>query len=142
VNPNDQLVVIGFYRPSETGIEERLVAVPAKTQIEGIPIVLSDDEQFIIAYKAVDDGNGIKRANPIKIYDYKRIQIIAKKNDTGIPDVLIKYSGFYEFPPTRDGQSLYIPNTQSEATRVLRESNQKSTIVEAPLAKSEYAKQD
>lgn len=133
VNAKDQLVVIGIYRPSEAGIEERLVAVPAKTQVEGIPVTLSDDEQFIIAYKAVDDGNGIKRANPIKIYDCKRISFIAKKRDAGTPDVLVEYHGFNEsFPRLREGtRSLYIPDTESEAKRVLRDSNRKSTIVEA-----------
>jgi hypothetical protein len=53
------------------------------------------------------------------------------------------YHRFNEaFPRRGDGtRSLYIPDTEGEANRVMLESNRKSSIVEAPLAKSQFKKQ-
>lgn len=141
VNPESQPVVIGIYRPSINGIEERIIAVPAKTQIHGIPIYLSEDDQFAIAYKADAEGDEIKRATPIKLFGHRRINFITKKRDANTPDVLIEFRGFDEtFGDLRDQNgALYIPIGELDAKRVIRDSNQKSTVVDSPLASSEYS---
>ncbi len=140
VNPNDQSVVIGIYRPTANGIEERLVTVPAKSQIDKIPIPLTDDDQFAIAYRAEAIRDELKRGNPIKIYGHRRINIIRNKIDPTTPDVLIEFRGFNEtFGDLRDqNRALYIPISEGEAKRVVRDANQKSTVGETPLARTEY----
>lgn len=141
VNPVDQAVVIGIYRPTINGIEERIIPVPAKTQIHGIPIYLSDNDQFAIAYKAKAQGDEIIRATPIKLFGHRRINLITKKADATIPDVLIEFRGFNEtYGDLRDqNSSLHIPRIELDAKRIIRESNQKNTVVNSPLASSEYS---
>ncbi len=142
VNPGDQTAVIGIYRPTAKGIEERLVTVPAKSQIDKVPILLTDDDQFAIAYKAEETGGKLKRADPIKIYGHRRINFIRQKKSNDTPDVLIEFRGFDEtFGDLRDqNRALYIPSSESEAVRVLRDANHKTTVVKAPLAKADYSK--
>ena len=141
VNPENQLVVIGIYRPSTNGIEERIIAVPAKTQIHGIPIYLSEDDQFAIAYKADREGDEIKRASPIKLFGHRIINVITEKRDANTPDVLIEFRGFNEtYGDLRDQNNvLYIPKSELDAKGVIRDSNRKSTVVDSPLASSEYS---
>lgn len=140
VNPHDQPVVIGIYRPSNEGIEERLVAVSGKSQIDKIPFLLTADDQFVIAYRAEEIGDELQRARPIKIYGHRRINIIRKKKDSDTPDVLIEFRGFdMTFGDRRDqNRALYIPDSESEAKRVILDANQKSKVVESPLARSDY----
>lgn len=141
VNSENQVVVIGIYRPTMNGIEERIIPVPAKTQIHGIPIYLSNNDQFAIAYKADAQGDEIKRATPIKLFGHRRINLITKKRDANAPDVLIEFRGFNEtYGDLRDqNRALYIPIDESDAKRIICDSNKKSTVVDSPLASIEYS---
>jgi len=141
VNAKDDDVVIGIYRPTAKGVEERLVEVPARSQIDGVPILLTEGDHFAIAYRAEGNGDTIKRASPIKIAGHRRINFIRKKSDAKSPDVLIEFRGFPTFVDDRDThQALYIPYSEGEAKRVIDAANKTTKVVEAPLARSTFQK--
>jgi hypothetical protein len=52
VNSTGHPIVIGLYKPSKNGISEKLVHVPPRTELYDVPIPVTDDAQFVIAYSA------------------------------------------------------------------------------------------
>lgn len=142
LNTTDHPIVIGLYRPSDDGINERLVMVAPTTQVENIPLQLVADAQFVIAYEASLSDGAIIRSKPVAIVGHSLLNYIKRKNGASeLPDVLIQYRGGYSVHRSRPGpfnNALYIPDTESEAQRVVRDANHSSQLIETPLAQQDY----
>ena len=141
LNTTEHPVVIGLYRPSSEGIEERLINVPPKASVHSISIELTKDEQFVVAYRALSDGKLISRSIPIRVDGHERMNLITKRDNPATPDVLIAYRGGVD-PNFRGrdslNKSLFLPDTEIEAQHILRNANQTTTIVDTPLLKIHY----
>ena len=141
LNTSDHPVVIGLYQPTDDGIKERLVKVASKTQMADIPVELATDAQFVIAYEASVDDATISRAKPVAIRGHTVLRYIRKRVDTKLPHVMIQYRGSSSIHGTRPGPfntALYLPDSASEAKRVLRDANHTSRLIETPLAQQNY----
>lgn len=142
LNTTDHPIVIGLYRPSEDGIEEQLVKVASKTQVDKIPVHLVADAQFVVAYEASLGDSGVSRSKPVFILGHTVLKYIKKKNESSLPDVVIHYRGGSSIHRSRPGPfniALYLPDAESEAKRVLRDANHTSKLIETPLAQQSYS---
>lgn len=100
VNTEDHPVVIGLYTPSTDGVSERLVSVPPRTELYDVPVAVTDDAQFVIAYAATMEGDKVRRASPIQICGHKRLSFLRDKHQM-THDAMIVYRGGYD-PGRRD----------------------------------------
>jgi hypothetical protein len=133
--------VIGLYKPSKNGISERLVNVRPKTELYDVPIPVTDDAQFVIAYSATMERDKVNRANPIQICGHKRLRFIKNDKHKETSDVMIHYRGVsaFDLSSRHDrNNALYLPDYQVEAKRVLRDANQTSKRVPTPLTRTKF----
>ncbi len=139
VNTADHPIVIGLYKPSENGISEKLVSVPPRTELYDVPIPVTDDAQFVIAYCATMEGDKVRRANPIQIYGHQRLRFLKDKRHQLTRDAMIEYRGGYDPRSAFDGNhALWLPGSQVEAQSVLKRANQRSTPVPPPLTRTKF----
>ena len=143
LNTADHPIVIGLYQPTEDGISEQLVEVAPKTQIMNVPVQLVADAQFVIAYEASLRDNPILRSKPVAIVGHTLLKYMKKKSESEMPDVMIQYRGGSSIAqrsrPDPFNTALYVPGTESEAKRILREANHTSQLIETPLAQQDYS---
>ena len=139
VNTEDHPVVIGLYKPSTDGISERLVSVPPRTELYDVPIPVSDDAQFVIAYSATMEGDEIRRAVPIVICGHKRLRFLKNNRRQVTLDAMIEYRGGSGSNLGDDRNiALYLPDSQVEAREVLRRANRTSTPVPPSLTRTKF----
>jgi hypothetical protein len=139
VNSSDHPIVIGLYTPSKDGISEKLVNVPPKTELYDVPIPVTDNAQFVIAYCATTEGDQVRRAKPIEICGHKRLRFLKDGRRQITRDAMIVYRGGYEPRSFDFNNALWLPDYHIEAQNVLRRANQTSKIMPTPLTRTEPA---
>lgn len=87
-NTQNHDVVVGVYTPLNGGIEETLVAVPAYTAIEEVPIPLIANDQFAVAYKAKVVGGQLLRVKPLAIVGLGPLHVVNRDKN---PYAILRY---------------------------------------------------